>query len=50
MKIQCPDCQQKISFNSRPVVGDIIECENCGTELEITRIDPLETRIIEEEK
>ncbi|MCD6225901.1 lysine biosynthesis protein LysW [bacterium] len=50
MKIRCPDCQQQITLPQNVVVGDIIECENCGTELEVVRLNPPEVRIVEEEK
>ena len=49
--IKCPDCHHPIEIDLNTLgVGDIIECQYCGTELEITSVDPLKTKIVEEEK
>jgi len=50
MKVKCPDCQKEIEIQGEVVVGDVLECQNCGTESEIVRSNPIELRIIEEEK
>lgn len=52
--INCPECENVITLEAREyVVGDIIECTFCGTELEVVSKDvagKLEVEIIEEEK
>ncbi len=49
--IKCPDCQHSIKIDSNTLeVGDIVECQYCGTELEIQSLEPLKTSIVEEEK
>ena len=40
-KIICPDCQSIIVKTEGMAVGDILECSECGTEVEIRSIDPL---------
>jgi lysine biosynthesis protein LysW len=48
-KVICPDCQIEIKCEA-PGVGDIIECQECGTEVEILSTDPLQYRELIEEK
>ena len=50
MSVKCLDCKTEIEIQGEVVVGDILECQNCGTEMEIVKNDPVELRIIEEEK
>ena len=40
MKIMtvCPECDAKIEFED-PVVREVVECAECGVELEIESID-----------
>lgn len=49
-KILCPDCSSEIKLIEGVMIGDILECEECGTEVEILSIDPLEYRELIEEK
>jgi alpha-aminoadipate carrier protein LysW len=49
-KIICPDCQKEIKPSETINIGDILECDECGTEIEILSIDPLEYKELIEEK
>ena len=49
-KIKCPDCEAEILLSGTEEVGDILECSECGTEIEITSINPLSFRELVEEK
>lgn len=49
-KIICPDCQAEIKRTEGMAVGDILECGECGTEVEILSLEPLEYRELIEEK
>jgi alpha-aminoadipate carrier protein LysW len=49
-KIICPDCEAEIKQTEGMMVGDILECEECGTEVEILSIEPLQFRELNEEK
>lgn len=49
-KIICPDCNSDIKPLEGMVVGDILECAECGTEVEIQSLDPLTYRELLEEK
>lgn len=49
-KIICPDCDSEIKIPEGIMVGDILECEECGTEVEILSVEPLKFRELIEEK
>ena len=49
-KINCPDCKVEIILSEGVAVGDIVECQECGTEVEITSLEPLTYREIIETK
>jgi len=48
--ITCQDCSEPLKVANDVQVGEIIECENCGAEMEVIGTDPLEISLIEEEK
>jgi len=50
MKILCPDCQTEIKNEGELLIGDIVECQECGTEVEITSLEPFSYRELIEEK
>ena len=39
---ECPVCGAEISLPEDTVQGELIECEECGVELEVTGVDPFE--------
>ncbi|MFA6518537.1 MAG: lysine biosynthesis protein LysW [Candidatus Shapirobacteria bacterium] len=50
-KIICPDCGMEIKKTEGLLeVGDILECQECGTEVEILSLDPSKYRELIEEK
>jgi len=49
-KIICPDCGVEINRLEGMMVGDILECGECGTEVEILSLNPLKYRELLEEK
>lgn len=38
----CLYCDQPVSLGSRPMEGQVITCSNCGVQLEVLSLDPLE--------
>jgi alpha-aminoadipate carrier protein LysW len=38
----CPDCDEKITLNPNPVVGQKLTCPHCDADLEVIGVDPLE--------
>ena len=49
-KIICPDCGAEIKMIEGMMVGDILECSECGTEVEIISLEPLKYQELVEEK
>lgn len=49
-QIFCKDCNEPIEIEKELEMGEIIECENCGAEMEVINLEPLEISLIEEEK
>ena len=37
---ECPVCSVDISLTDDAVVGELMECPDCGTELEVTGLEP----------
>ena len=38
---ECPICGAEIEMPDDTVVGELTECVDCGTELEVTSTDPI---------
>lgn len=49
-KIICPDCGVEIIVEGKLEVGDIKECQECGTEVEILSLEPFKYGELVEEK
>jgi alpha-aminoadipate carrier protein LysW len=45
----CPECDAEVHVDSDADKGDSVLCEECGIELEVVGLDPLELDIAEEE-
>lgn len=44
----CPECSEDVYVDADSEQGDVISCDECGTELEIVGLDPIELDIYEE--
>ena len=40
MKAECPVCEAEVEFPEDAEEGEIVECAECGSELEIVSLDP----------
>ncbi|MFQ5652656.1 MAG: lysine biosynthesis protein LysW [bacterium] len=40
-KVACPICDGEVSLGGDTLEGELIECPECGTELEVTSVDPI---------
>ena len=38
---ECPVCGANIKLNKSSTVGELLECPECGIELEITGVNPV---------
>lgn len=45
----CPDCDADVHVETDADKGDTVSCDECGTELEIVGLDPVELDIVEED-
>ncbi|HZU08644.1 MAG TPA: hypothetical protein VFA02_01975 [Pseudacidobacterium sp.] len=46
----CPECESVLDFEEEEVEeGDVVVCDECGTEFEVVATDPLELAKVEED-
>ena len=43
----CPECDEEVYVDADSEQGDIVSCDECGTNLEIVGLDPIELDIHE---
>ena len=39
--VKCPVCEADVKVESGVMLGELINCADCGTELEVTSLSPL---------
>jgi alpha-aminoadipate carrier protein LysW len=44
----CPECSEDVYVDADSEQGDVISCDECGTNLEIVGLDPIELDIHED--
>lgn len=50
MAVVCPECDNPLDIDVDDVEeGEIIQCDECGTDLEVVSSDPLELAPVDEE-
>ncbi len=45
----CPECDAAIVLDN-PIQGEIVPCPDCGVDLEVVSLDPLELELAPEEQ
>ena len=45
----CPECDADVHVDLDTDKGELVSCEECGTDLEVVGLDPVELDIVEEE-
>ena len=45
----CPECDADVHVDTDVDKGEMVDCEECGTRLEIVGLDPVELDLVEEE-
>jgi alpha-aminoadipate carrier protein LysW len=49
MAVVCPECDNPITVDADEVEeGETLQCEECGLDLEVVSVDPLELAPVEE--
>ena len=46
----CPECDASIDLGYDVVEGEIVECEDCGADLEVVSANPIELNLAPEEE
>jgi len=46
--IECPECAADVAIPADAMQNEIISCADCGAELEILRLEPLEVELAPE--
>ena len=41
----CPECSEEVYVDADSEQGDVVSCDECGTDLEIVGLDPIELDI-----
>jgi alpha-aminoadipate carrier protein LysW len=50
MPVVCPECDNPLDIDVDDVeAGEVVTCDECGTDLEIVSADPLEIAPVDEE-
>lgn len=50
MPVACPECDNPLDIDPDDVEeGEVLQCEECGTDLEVVSSDPLQIAPVEEE-
>lgn len=44
----CPECSEEVYVDAESEQGDVVSCDECGTDLEIVGLDPIEVDVYEE--
>ena len=44
----CPECESDVLVDEDVERGDVVTCEECGTDVEVLSIDPPEVRLYDE--
>ncbi|HLL73660.1 MAG TPA: hypothetical protein VK421_00065 [Pyrinomonadaceae bacterium] len=45
----CPECEADVYVETDADKGDVVACDECGTDLEIVGLDPIELDIVEDD-
>ena len=50
MAVICPECESPILVDPDEIEeGETLQCEECGADLEVASVDPLELSVIDED-
>ena len=45
----CPECEADVHVDTDADKGETVQCEDCGVQLEVVGLDPVELDIVEED-
>jgi alpha-aminoadipate carrier protein LysW len=44
--IDCPECSEDVFVDAETEQGDLVSCDECGADLEVVGLDPIELDIV----
>lgn len=44
----CPECSEEVFVDAESEQGDIVSCDECGADLEVVGLDPIELDVHQE--
>ncbi|MDO8537810.1 MAG: lysine biosynthesis protein LysW [archaeon] len=44
----CPECEANVNFKDSPIIREVIECNDCGSQLIVVATDPIKLEVSEE--
>ncbi len=50
MTATCPECEAVVKLGADVEKGEIVQCADCGAELEVFEVNPVELRLAPEEE
>lgn len=50
LQAECPECAADVSLADDVMVNEIVQCAECGVELEVIKLDPPELDFAPEEE
>jgi len=50
MSVACPECEGSVSLSTTVEKGEIVQCAECGAELEVVDADPVQLALAPEEE
>jgi alpha-aminoadipate carrier protein LysW len=45
----CPECDADVHVDTDVDKGEVVDCEECGVQLEVVGLDPVELDLVEED-
>ena len=49
MAVSCPECDNPLTIDVEEVEeGETVQCDECGADLEVVSVDPLEIALVDE--
>jgi len=46
----CPECGAELSLDTKIEKGEIVQCSDCGADLEVTGVNPVQLELAPEEE
>ena len=46
----CPECDADVQVDEDADKGDVVDCSDCGCQLEVVGLDPIELDVAEQEE